>query len=128
MSTYTYDTTTTVGKIRTLIFDTDIGNSGANAYFSDEEINVFHGLTSGNLLLSAAMALRAMGASVPAIMYQAGDVTIDKRKISDARMRLAESYEKTAYSTPAEYVDSVIYNINKFGNDLSEYINDPDIF
>jgi len=62
---------------------------------------------------------------VAPIRYRTGDIEVDKREIGKTRERLADRYEKLAYSTPAEYVDSVVYEIDQFGQDNSEYINDP---
>ena len=50
----TYDTTTTVGKIRLLIGDTDT----SDAVFTDAEINVFYAL-QGSINLAAAEALES---------------------------------------------------------------------
>ena len=50
----TYDTTTTVGRIRLLIGDTDT----SNAVFTDAEIGVFYTL-QGSLNLAAAEALES---------------------------------------------------------------------
>ena len=41
MATYTYDTATAIGKVRLNLGDTDVSSSGANAVFSNEEIEVF---------------------------------------------------------------------------------------
>ena len=125
MSTYTHDTDTDTGKLRALVSDTDVSGLDETALLSDEELTVFKNLAGGNLLLGAAIALRAMGAGVPAVSFEAGDVTINKREISRERRMLADSYQKLAYSIPAEYVDSVVYEISRFGIDKSEYVNDP---
>lgn len=122
--TYTYDTSTDIGKIRALVSDTDISGFDETALLADEEITVFKNLGGGNLLLAAAVALRAMGAAVTAISFTAGDISVDKRSVSRERRMLAATYEKIAYSTPAEHIDSVVYNITRFGLDKSEYIND----
>jgi len=123
---YTYDITTTTGKIRALVDDRDVSGSAVTAYFTDEEIEAFLSMAGGNLFLAAALALRTIAGAVAPISYQTGDLKVDKKEIGRQRERLAERYEKLAYSTPAEYVDSVVYDIDKFGQDNSEYINSPD--
>ena len=58
MSTWTYDVTDNIGKLRLMIGDTDIVPT-TDAQFSDEEITYFLTLNSNNLNLAAADALGA---------------------------------------------------------------------
>ncbi len=61
MATYTYDTSTDIGQVRLYIGDTDIDPT-TDAYFSDEEIQVFLD-AEGSVLSAAALALEAMASS-----------------------------------------------------------------
>ena len=123
---YTYDVTTTIGKIRALVNDRDVSGDGDTAVLTDEEIEAFSSMAGGNVFYAAALALRTLADTVAPIAFRSGDFQLDKREIGRMRERLADKYEKLAYSTPAEYVDSVVYEIDQFGQDRSEYINDPD--
>ena len=58
MSTWTYDLTTNVGKIRLIIGDTDIDPT-SDAVFTDEELTYFLTVNSNNITLAAADALEA---------------------------------------------------------------------
>ena len=57
--TATYDLTTSIGKVRLNIGDTTI----ANAFFSNEEIQVYLTMESGDINLASADCLEAMAAA-----------------------------------------------------------------
>lgn len=126
--TYTLDRTTTVGKLRVLIGDTDVSNGATTALLPDEDLTTFNNLGGGSLFLAAALALLALGSSVPAIAFEGGDISIDKRSLVAERRRLAKEYREFAFSEPAEFVDTFVVRIDKAGVDWSQYINDLDFF
>lgn len=126
MASYTYDIDTDVGKLRALCLDTDISGLSETAILSNEQLDAFRTMASGNLFLAAAIALRAMASAVPPITYAAGDLRVDQREVARNRRLLADKYEQLAYDSPAEFLDSFVYNITKLAEDKSEYINDLD--
>jgi len=100
MSTWTYDITTDIGKVRRLINDTDIVPT-TDAIFSDEEIQAFLDLAGGSLLLAASYALEAYAAE------NAGSLTSEKigdyaytRKTMDNILALAKKYRDEDAETP----------------------------
>ena len=93
----TYVLTTTVGKIRLLIGDTDTDN----AIFTDEEIEVFYAL-QGSINLAAAEAAEAIAASyaLNADSEKIGDYAYTQ-KIVDKLLALAKRLRDKEATTPA---------------------------
>lgn len=71
---FTYNISTSVGKVRMLISDVD-ENRPARQIFQDDEIGAFLDLNSANVLLSAAMALSTIAANE--VMIQKKMKTLD---------------------------------------------------
>ncbi len=96
----TYDLATDIGKVRLLIADTDVVPV-TDAHFSDEEIQIFIGMTA-SLLMAAVYALKAWIASLSsaADSERIGDYSYTNKTV-DNMLRLAENYEKLDSSTPA---------------------------
>ncbi len=94
MSTWTYDLTTNVGKIRLIIGDTDIDPT-SDAVFTDEELTYFLTVNSNNITLAAADALEAWMAKYA--------TSPDSEKIGD-------------YS----YTQKIVQNMNKLQKELRE--------
>ena len=120
---FTYNNATKDGKIRLLIHDT----TAVNAAFTDAEITDFRTMADGNIFLAASLALRSMAVSMKGFAFKTGDLSIDKSKAVNALKDLADDYEAKAYKSPGEWVDSFLYEIDKVGDDLSQYINDPQL-
>ena len=95
--TVTYDITTTVGKIRLIIGDTDI----TDAIFTDEELTYFY-TTDGSINLAAATALEAWAAkyATSAASEKIGDYAYTQ-KIMDNMLNLAAKLRETDASTPS---------------------------
>ena len=126
--TYTLDRDTIVGRLRVLVGDTDVSDGANTSMLPNEDYTIFNSLAGGNLFLGASLALLALGSSTPAISFEAGDISVDRKMLVAERRRLAKEYRELAYSTPAEFVDSYLVNIDKAGVDWTEYLNSPDIF
>ena len=101
MSTYTYDVTTNIGKVRLLIGDTDISPT-TDAQFSDEEIQVFLTMGSSSLLLAASYALEAWASALSGDVKteRIGDYSYSKDS-AGAKKALAEKYRAEDASNPA---------------------------
>jgi len=107
---FTFDTGTNIGKVRALIKDTN----ASDFLLSDEEINVYLGITSNEVLSASAMALRAIVANKALVekLVASGDYKEDNRGTVKVLLALADSYEKQANSMPAEaYLEQ---NLNDF--------------
>jgi len=77
MSTYSYDTSTIVGKIRLLISDTDI-DPIADAQFSDEELTAFYTMATN---MFGGQAAIYEGASISMRSWarsSVGDINMEK--------------------------------------------------
>ena len=100
MSTYTYDLTTNIGKVRLKIGDNDIVPI-TDAHFSDEEIQVFLDEAGGNILLASALALEAWAAALTdiAVSERIGDYQYSKQE-ANAKLELAKRYRETDASSP----------------------------
>jgi len=106
MSTYTYDITNTVGKIRLIIGDTDVSPS-TDAVFTDEELTYFY-TTEGSINLAAAMALEAWAAKYTASpdSEKIGDYSYSQKNVDKMlalATRLREAVAGTPYLTWAEF-------------------------
>ena len=56
--------------------------------------------------------------------YKVGDKSVDKSKILSTLMKAREHYQKQAELEPFEDVRHIAYDVDVFGNDLSEYVGD----
>lgn len=108
---FTFDTTTNIGKVRTLINDT----TSATSILSDEEINVFLSLESNDIYSSAASALEAIiiNKQLLSKLIAAGDYKEDNRNVADKLGKIAERYRKASISTPADaYAEVAVTDFN----------------
>jgi hypothetical protein len=94
---FTYDTSTNIGKVRLLISDT----VEATAHFTDEELQVFLDLNDDSVYLAAAAALEAWVASITdsATAEKIGDYSYSKKNV-DNKLALAAKYREVEASTP----------------------------
>lgn len=108
---FTFDTTTNIGKVRTLINDTD----SSSYILSDEEINVFLSLESNDIYRSAASALEAIiiNKQLLAKLIQAGDYKEDTRNVIEKLGATAERYRQASISIPADaYAEVAVTDFN----------------
>lgn len=108
---FTFVTTTNIGKVRTLINDT----TEASAVLSDEEINVFLGLESNDIYRSAASALESIiiNKQLLSKLIAAGDYKEDNRNVAEKLGKIADRYRKAANSIPADaYAEVAVTNFN----------------
>ena len=122
---FTYDSTTSRGRVRLLLSDTDTTDA-TKQIFTDAEIDAFLALGSNEVFDAAAMGCRSIAASTgrAAVAYRAVGMSIERSKIPDVFMKLAEQYEKRVMSEPSEFFDHVDDNVNVYGVDDSEYSGD----
>jgi len=101
MSTYTYDATTSNGRVRLLIGDTDISPT-TDAQFSDEEITAFLALSGGSVLLAASYALESWAGALSGALTseKIGDYSYNKKEV-DVKMALALKYRNEDGLYPA---------------------------
>ena len=128
---YTHDTASDEGRLRTLIFDTSVKATpvqGTDYQFSDAEILAFLDINSDDLHASAADACRSLAAKYAAQAEEIGlgkrDIYLSYKNRSKMYAKLAEAYGNKSGGSITEFVDSVNWSIDGFGNDDSEYIGD----
>lgn len=104
MSTWTYDLTTNVGKLRLMIGDTDIVPT-TDAQFTDEELTYFLTANGGNLNLAAAAALEAWigKLSREPTAEKIGDYSYTKKAIENMNKLRGELLEKESMSPVFEW-------------------------
>lgn len=56
--------------------------------------------------------------------YKIGDKSVSKSQILNTLMKAREHYQKQAESVPYEDVRHIAYDIDEFGDDISEYVGD----
>lgn len=97
---YTYDITNNIGKLRLMIGDTDITPT-TDAQFTDEELQYFITLHSGNLNLAAADALGAWIGSLTREFKseKIGDYSYTRDSIANMN-KLKKEYEDKDKETP----------------------------
>ena len=89
--TVTYDLSTSVGKVRLLIGDTNMTNifpenaADRSVIFLDEEISAFLSMSDGNVFMAGAMAFRAVAAS-RALIDKYVSITLSQETYSMAGM------------------------------------------
>ena len=103
---FTYDTSTNIGKVRLLIRDKD----SSNYVFEDEELFLFLDMAGGNTYLASAFALRNIATSEAKLVqkYKVGTKSVDRAGIVDSLLKLADKYEEMAYTSSGELVDTEI--------------------
>lgn len=79
--------------------------------FSDAEINVFLALVGSDVFEAAAMACRSIGAEAGrckiAYTLLSGELRIDRTKISDFFLDLADRFDKKALQQPGFHLQEV---------------------
>jgi hypothetical protein len=99
--------------------------------FEDEEIDAFYSMSDSEILPAVAMACRAIGVdrAKQAIAYRllSNSVEIDKTKIPQYFIQLADKIEKGVLDKPILYTDSVQWEVDELGYDKTEYIDDDEL-
>jgi hypothetical protein len=124
--TFTLDPTTSRGRVRLLIGDTDT-EKAANQIFSDGEIDAFLDLESQDVYAAAAAACRALAASSTrsAIAWRSMKSSMDQKDIPKRYAELGDTYaKKSTAGSPWEEMDSLDYRIGPYGGDGSEFVGD----
>jgi hypothetical protein len=94
MPTFTYDPTTTEGRVRLLAQDFD----ASEPIFDDSEIEAFLDMNEGDIRFAAAMALEVLAANEVYVQKRIKilDLWTDGPREADQLLRIAESYRKQA--------------------------------
>ncbi len=115
--TFTYDTTTDIGKVRMLIPDRDENN----AIFQDEEIQAFLDLNDSSVKRAAAEALETIASdqALTLKVISTLDLTTNGASVSDAllkraeRLRTASEDEDAGDGTLFDYGEMVVNEFTK---------------
>lgn len=104
---FTFDTSTNIGKVRALIGDV----AQATSLLSDEEINVYLSMTTSDIFSSASLACAAIAASKALVAKRksAGGYSEDLTQIARAYLDLSDRFKKIASEIPAEAVAESFY-------------------
>jgi hypothetical protein len=96
---FTYDLTTTIGKVRFLVGD----NDPDNILMQDDEIQFCYDQSFESLLLAAAMACEAMASKVSANLTDIvlGSLRINETTKSEQLMAMADRFREKENSQPA---------------------------
>lgn len=129
---FSYDSTlsTTRDYLRFLLNDT----AATGAQFQDEEIDgVINKVGAGAdiFILAYHLAMNQYTkATRQAIDYAFGVtnvnevMSLDRRKIPEYWLKLADHFKEQIAATPYEAIDSFAFEINGYGQDVSEYVGD----
>jgi len=123
---FTYDSTTSRGRVRLLVGDTDTAVA-ANQIFEDAEIDAFLALADSDVWGAAAAACRSIAASASrsAIAWRELHTSVDKKDVPKMFLELAAKYEaRSREGAPWEEIDSMESGVDHYGRDVSEYIGD----
>ena len=124
--TFTYSPTTSRGRVRLLLGDTNTAESNKQI-FTDAEIDAFLSIESNEVYAAAAAGAESIAASTSrsAIAWEALGTDLDLRDVPKRYLDLAKTWRARATSgEPWEEVDTLDYVITRFGGDASEYIGD----
>lgn len=120
---FTLDVSTTRGRVRLLIGDTDTVTA-ANQIFTDAEIDAFLALDA-EVYGAAALAMRAMAASAArcAVAYKllGNNIDIDRRDIAKRFMEIAKSYMDERDSGGGFALVPIAWAVNQAGIDETDY-------
>ena len=127
---FSYDSTdvsSTTHKMRLMLGDTN----ESTYIFEDEELTAVYALAESEILSAVAMACRAIAVdkAKQAIAYTllSSSVEIDKTRVPSYFMELADKIEKGIMEKPLLYTDSVQWEVDVFGRDLTEYVDDDEL-
>lgn len=98
---FTYDTSTTTGKIRLLIFDTD----STNYVFEDAEIDVFYDVEGSSIKRAAALALETMASNEAFVLKVIELMDLRTDGAATARALLARAKLLRSQADDEEYAD-----------------------
>jgi len=122
--TFSFDSSTDEGKMRSLIDD----KVSATAIFTDEELTNILDLNAGDVWLATADCCRALAAKYAKEAFVLGlgknDIFLDRKGKSDYYLKLAQTYSNRSNSDIVEYWDSFNIGISSNGVDNSEYLGD----
>ena len=123
---YSYSLSTNRGKVRLLIKDTSNEKfpvEGEDYIFSDAEIDAFLDMNGDAVWTAAADACRSLAADEVAgsLRLKLSGFEIDRSKVHDYWMKLADNYEKKAGNQAVEFIDSFDYRVSQSGEDETEY-------
>jgi hypothetical protein len=110
-----------------------LGDTNSDTFiFEDEELEAFYSLAGSEILSAVAMACRAIAvdASKQAIAYRllSDAIEIDKTRVPDYFIKLADKIESGIMNEPLLYVDSVQYGVDVFGIESgTEYVGDDEL-
>lgn len=117
---FTYDPSTSRGRVRMLIGDTDTV-AERNQIFTDDDIDAFLDLEGQSVYGAAAAACRAIAASAMRSRIALKATGNPPGRWTD----IAKTFdEKAVTGDPVELIDAVEYRIGEFGQDDSEYVGD----
>lgn len=99
---FTYDTTTNVGKVRNLIDD----KTQATAIFTDEEITAILGMCDNEVMAASGVCLLGIAASKARLAKkkQAGNYSEDLTAIARECRETAKTFMEMAQNVPADAV------------------------
>ncbi len=123
---FTYYPTTTRGRVRLLVSDTDLAVT-KNQIFSDAEIDGFLALENQEIYMAAAAACEALAASAAKsnIAWSAAGQSIDLKGTASHFRALAAIYRKRASDgAPFEEISADDIQIGPWGADRSEFVGD----
>ncbi len=128
---YSLSAGTDEGKVRVLIQDVTsvaVPVIFVDYYFEDVEITALLDLNESDVWAAAADCAFALAArfAKEAIIIGLGkqDIYIDKKKKSEYFLTLGKTLQSKSAGGITEFVDSFNYNVDIYGNDLTEYIGD----
>lgn len=123
---FTYDASTDIGKVRTLIYDT----STSDYAFTDEAIQGILDLNSSSIWLTASDLCRSLAAknAPDAFLVKISTaLEVDKKKVAQMFLDLSDKYMTRANGSADmvwEYVDSFNLGTTLTGIDTTEYVED----
>jgi hypothetical protein len=124
--TYTAGSGTDKDKLRLLIPDRPVKGRAPEARFSDQELTDF--LSMGvTLFESAALACEVVAMDETKRMMSVSvnsGMSISRSGSPAFWLQRAKALRENELKTPWEYIDSVGYEIDGFGRDHSEYLDD----
>jgi len=122
--TFTFDSNTNEGRLRTLIDDKD----STSYIFSDEELTNILTVNDDDIWNSAADLSRSLAAKYAKEAFVLGlgknDIYLDRKAKADYYLKLASTYSSRSGADLVEYWDHYNTETSAYGIDESEYNGD----
>jgi hypothetical protein len=125
LGAYPVNYATDIGKVRALLGDTEVSDTGEFMYFGDDEIAAFLTMYGENVKLAAARCLETISMSQALLLksWSSDDLSVNGDRIAESLRKLAaQMREEALMDESSEYFNLIkMYVEDDEHSDFAEY-------